>query len=171
MESGGETTIRTELSGSRPSLRRCGWAFLILGPAIGWVLFMLLAMSPALSDIESFKWWTVPGFLLMGAALSPIGIPMAFLIGAVPAGVTGLVYWALRRRIGVRTSIGVSVLCSIATGSAWGLVVAGPAGGETPSLWPLAPVFGLVVTPICAMIVERYRREQSPDGSFKSSPS
>jgi hypothetical protein len=139
---------------SFPSLSRCLWMFAWLGPAFGYVTAMLVLTVTESDNLLQFM--RFPLVLVMGI---PVALPIAYMLGVVPATVVGAAYWALRSKAMLNPvpAVSLSVVASILACAAV-LVVMDRGGVEglldLPS-WGLMMLPGVLATLLCAYIVER----------------
>ncbi len=141
-----------------PKLIACVGFFSILGPLVGFVVFWIAiaieGSGAALSDVL--------GAAAFGAIVSAALFPLALPVGAPPALLTGLFYFAVRRRAVAMQGRGLAVTLAIAAGAAtsalWtaavfedGLSVLREAGH-----WGTFAVPGAVGALVCALAAERF---------------
>jgi len=142
------------------TLGRCVRIFGALGPVIGCAAAMTLLAIVSADSVDDVLW------LPLGViAMAIFAIPVALFVGAVPAVLVGLVYWALRAKLSLGRSAAVAW-----SGAAAMVVCAGVSAmpdGDFGSVWSVeawqvAILPGLIATPLCAALVERGPRK-APD--------
>ena len=136
-----------------PRLKLSVWVFALFGPLFGYVTAVTLA-ALASSD-TALKRLMSP---LAAVLFAPIGLPMAWIFGVMPAILIGILYWVLRARVNVSALTSI-VLATLAAGAVCvGAVVI--TDGDFAGLlhiasWSMMVVPGIVATPLCAALVER----------------
>jgi hypothetical protein len=85
----------------KPSLRRCLLIFGFLGPPTGWLIAFLQLV---LGRLE-FSLRGIAELFVGFATTSVVGIPLSYVLGVLPATLTGLAYWGIRRHQNVAGSL------------------------------------------------------------------
>jgi len=139
---------------SFPSLPRCLWMFAVLGPVFGYVTAMIVLTAQSSRNVLQFL--RFPLALVMGV---PVALPIAFLIGVVPATVVGATYWALRAgaRLNLLPAVSLAVVVSVIACAAAIIVMdrGDMEGLRDPPSWVFMMLPGVVATLSCAYVVER----------------
>ncbi|HEY4367800.1 MAG TPA: hypothetical protein VGN07_11255 [Steroidobacteraceae bacterium] len=138
---------------SVPGIWRCVWVFATRGPFFGYVTAIaLLGVARAGTVLEGLM------FPLTAVLVAPVGLPMAWFMGLIPAILIGVAYWALRVKADVRALSATALSTLVA-----GIVCAGAvaiidgdfAGLFDVASWSMMVVPGIVATPLCAVSIER----------------
>ncbi len=131
---------------------RCVWIFGVLGPFFGYataISLLVIGESDSVFDVLMLPFAIV--------LTSPVGFPMAWLVGLLPAILTGITYWALRAKAAVRVPAAVAL--SAITAGILCVVNMAIVFGESTSLldgdaWRLMFVPAIVAILFCAAVIE-----------------
>ena len=139
--------------------------FAALGPPIGLFLFVLAGLATSLS--APAQWLSSVQASLF---VFVYGLPIAYLLGALPAAITGTVVGAIKGLTRLGTAASLAVLSTVGVVGGYATCVAAQA------LWPegepldrLLPQLGAAAGGICGLIAAWLSR-RGPNNSFNPMP-
>jgi hypothetical protein len=153
---------KSSLAGAQPreprrpaTVSRCLGTFGLLGPAVGWLTVYLHGVF---ADAAVLSFGFVARSMIGLLFLSIVALPFAYVLGVVPALLSALVLWSLRRSRAVHPAVAI-VLTTVAgagaAGAAADAIIGGnPVGFGELAAWPYSWLPGATAALVCGLWVE-----------------